>query len=418
MEISRRQVLKGSLCGLAALSPSYGEADNSCGQMGCLAQVSFSQFSADYKAQYQSEWCWAACISMLFGYYGHPVSQQRIVTEAYGAPYNMPAASGFTIAGALNRSWIDDDGQSFQSSLEAAFDVQAGVEMLNPEMVEGDVECQDAVLLMVKSQEARIVELEKGSHKTLLKRLTESASAGALFLGLVLTFVSLHDAFISKPRAERVTRLSQFNQAVNSIAKSRQDLVREQMLSADPRFQLAMMSAATPQIQNNISTAKAMLRDLDNRDVEIPQLLVLISESFSQGDLLSAKSFIERAIGKTDESGFLRSEAKRYEGRYFFARGDQLGGRKSYEEALSLLGDENVFAAARSYVLADLVGIEFGQGLCDVVEKDLDRFVAGVKSPVVDPQSRAQMSTTLMAQLSPVGQRCPPPQNLGSLAPH
>jgi hypothetical protein len=290
--------------------------------------------------------------------------------------------------------------------------------MLNPETVEAEMECQGAILVMVKSQEARIVELEKGSHKTLFKRLTESASAGALFLGLVLTFVSLQDAFISKPRAERVTRLSQFNQAVNSIAKSRQDLIREQMQSPDPRFQLAMMSAATPQIQNNISTAKAMLRDLDNRDVEIPQLLVLISESFGQGDMVSAKTFVERATSKTDESGFLRSEAKRFEGRYFFAKGDQAGGRNSFEEALSLLGEGNEFAAARSYVLADLVGIEFAQGQCDVVEKDLDRFAASVNSPLVDRQSRMQMSTTLTAQLSPAGQRCPPPQNLASLASH
>jgi Papain-like cysteine protease AvrRpt2 len=135
MEFSRRQILKVSLGGLAALSPGYAEAENSCGPMGCLAQVSFSQFSADYQAQFQSEWCWAACISMLFGYYGHPVSQQRIVTEAYGAPYNMPAGSGFTIAGALNRSWTDDDGQSFQSYLEAAFDVQAGVAAINSVMI-------------------------------------------------------------------------------------------------------------------------------------------------------------------------------------------------------------------------------------------------------------------------------------------
>lgn len=135
MEISRRQILKGSLCGLAALSSRDAKADNSCTPAGCLAEVSFSQFSADYKPQYQSEWCWAACISMLFGYYGHPVNQQRIVAEAYGAPVNMPAISGFTIAQALNRSWIDDGGQSFQSSLEAAFDAQAGVSAIDNTMI-------------------------------------------------------------------------------------------------------------------------------------------------------------------------------------------------------------------------------------------------------------------------------------------
>lgn len=64
--------------------------------------------------QEQSQWCWAACISMVFGYYGHPVSQQRIVDEAYGGLVNMPAAP-WTMLGTLNRDWVDDDGDEFRS---------------------------------------------------------------------------------------------------------------------------------------------------------------------------------------------------------------------------------------------------------------------------------------------------------------
>lgn len=73
---------------------------------------------AALKRQLQSNWCWAACISMIFGYYGHPLSQKRIVTEAYGHPENMPANPS-TILGMLNRDWTDDNGESFMSVASA-----------------------------------------------------------------------------------------------------------------------------------------------------------------------------------------------------------------------------------------------------------------------------------------------------------
>lgn len=65
--------------------------------------------------QFQSQWCWAACISMVFGYYGHPVSQQRIVAETYGGLVNMPAQP-WTMLAVLNRRWIDDNGKPFMCS--------------------------------------------------------------------------------------------------------------------------------------------------------------------------------------------------------------------------------------------------------------------------------------------------------------
>ena len=63
--------------------------------------------------QEQSAWCWAACISMIFGYYGHPVRQEMIVTEAWGAPVNLPALP-LQIVASLNRVWIDENGNAFQ----------------------------------------------------------------------------------------------------------------------------------------------------------------------------------------------------------------------------------------------------------------------------------------------------------------
>ena len=63
--------------------------------------------------QLQSQWCWAASISGVFAYYGHPVSQARIVREAYGSVVNM-RGSPQAIMGSLNRPWVDDAGRPFR----------------------------------------------------------------------------------------------------------------------------------------------------------------------------------------------------------------------------------------------------------------------------------------------------------------
>ena len=62
--------------------------------------------------QLQSQWCWAAAISGVFAYYGHPVSQQEIVHAAYGDIVNMPGTPRAIMA-SLNRPWLDDAGRRF-----------------------------------------------------------------------------------------------------------------------------------------------------------------------------------------------------------------------------------------------------------------------------------------------------------------
>ena len=98
----------------------------------CTAQVDIGQFAQHaYQTQQASQWCWAASIAMVFAYHGHPVSQQRIVQEAYGSVVNMPAVAGSVMAQALNRSWTDDGGARFASHLIGAYDPAAGVGTLN-----------------------------------------------------------------------------------------------------------------------------------------------------------------------------------------------------------------------------------------------------------------------------------------------
>ncbi|MGH8176851.1 MAG: papain-like cysteine protease family protein [Steroidobacter sp.] len=93
----------------------------------CTAQVNFAQFAQQaFQNQLQEQWCWAAAISMVYAFAGHPVAQSRIVAEAYGAPVNIPAP-GMIMARQLNRTWVDDDGQSFVSQVSGLYDADAGV---------------------------------------------------------------------------------------------------------------------------------------------------------------------------------------------------------------------------------------------------------------------------------------------------
>lgn len=277
---------------------------------------------------------------------------------------------------------------------------------------------QDATLLMLRSHEARIAELESTAHKSRFKRLTESASASALFLGLVLTFVSLYDAFVTKPEADRINRLSQFNQAVNSAAKLRQEVTQAQSQITDPKLQLAIASAATPQILNNISTARAMLRDLDDRQVGISQLNILFAEAFTAGDLESARSFATRAVNLTNLSPFLRSEALRIQGQFLFATSDAKSGRQSYLDALKILGDSPSTTMARAFDLADLTIKECAIGDCGSAAEDLQALAKLLALPEVTPQGRLQMATTLKSALNDMqNMHCPIPQNLDVVFP-
>src|ERR1700693_1072082 len=60
------------------------QADATYGTV-CSSSVNFAQFYVTaFQTQQQSEWCWAASISMIWAFYGHPVSQAEIVDSVYG----------------------------------------------------------------------------------------------------------------------------------------------------------------------------------------------------------------------------------------------------------------------------------------------------------------------------------------------
>ena len=126
------EVAAGTCLTLAgSMAVSSAVAATQCGITAqgpvCRSQVNFSEFhQTAYQNQRSSQWCWAACIAMVFAFNDHPVSQQRIVREAYGSLINWPAP-GMVIARALQRRWRDDDGDEFQVRIDGLYDSGAGI---------------------------------------------------------------------------------------------------------------------------------------------------------------------------------------------------------------------------------------------------------------------------------------------------
>ena len=80
---------------------------------GILSEVFHVNATPSNNRQIQTNWCWAACLEMVFRYHGHPVSQARIVLETYGQMVNRTIQPGHFMA-LLNRTWVDDNGASFR----------------------------------------------------------------------------------------------------------------------------------------------------------------------------------------------------------------------------------------------------------------------------------------------------------------
>jgi ABC-type bacteriocin/lantibiotic exporter with double-glycine peptidase domain len=114
--ITRRILLMGGPIALASVAARAQSQNLICdpprppGVERCVAGIPSIDWV--WARQKEPEWCWAACISMVFNHFGHPVAQERIVSEAWGAPVNMPGTP-LQIMASLNRQWIDDQNNSF-----------------------------------------------------------------------------------------------------------------------------------------------------------------------------------------------------------------------------------------------------------------------------------------------------------------
>ncbi|HLI85967.1 MAG TPA: papain-like cysteine protease family protein [Bryobacteraceae bacterium] len=117
--MDRRTVLKSlaSAAGACAWSARLGAevhcADSPFGVRTCQAGIDSARMDSVYVPQRQSEWCWAACLEMVFAYYGHRVPQAEIVRQTWGQVANVPGQP-YQIVQDLNRPWTDKNGDNFQ----------------------------------------------------------------------------------------------------------------------------------------------------------------------------------------------------------------------------------------------------------------------------------------------------------------
>lgn len=83
----------------------------------CSAMIDLQKYYSQetFARQLHSEWCWAACVSIICRFHGFHLSQPRIVQQMHGALINKPGDDRL-LTDALNRTWEDDDGKPLRTS--------------------------------------------------------------------------------------------------------------------------------------------------------------------------------------------------------------------------------------------------------------------------------------------------------------
>lgn len=131
--MDRRGFLKriaGAAAGAGAALVAAGSARahvacqpfDATGSQACVAGLRSEVagiFASAVGGQHMSQWCWAACIEMVFRHHGYVVPQARIVQETYGDRVNLPSSS-WQLLGNLNRRWVDDRGRPFIARADVA----------------------------------------------------------------------------------------------------------------------------------------------------------------------------------------------------------------------------------------------------------------------------------------------------------
>jgi hypothetical protein len=141
---------------LIAAFGEHAEARTTCQQTSfgtlCTTRLNVSGVQEQaLQSQLQSQWCWAASIATVFGYQGYPVSQERIVSEVYGSPVNLPAMAGIVIARQLDRDWVDDSGARFRARVTGLYDADAGLLSINNSQIIASLDDDQPLVIGARS---------------------------------------------------------------------------------------------------------------------------------------------------------------------------------------------------------------------------------------------------------------------------
>jgi hypothetical protein len=127
--VNRRKFLAtlgGGVLGAALPLKSFSEVQcsqplvysNGYAIQNCSAGIPSGVLSFVAARQENTQWCWAACIQMMFRMYGYDLRQDLLVQQTWGNIVNMPAYPN-QIMSALNRTYIDSSGRRFTASGDA-----------------------------------------------------------------------------------------------------------------------------------------------------------------------------------------------------------------------------------------------------------------------------------------------------------
>ncbi len=153
--LNRRAFISAAAC----LGVAHAVGAQSCGPTpygpACTAQVDIPNHIEAIHTQDCPEWCWAASISMIFGFYDHQIDQEEIVRQVYGRLQCFPAGT-LTIGQALSRTWTDSDGQKFKSKVVAGFDPMNGIVAINNRVIVNEL-VNDRPVLYCNTHHAMLI---------------------------------------------------------------------------------------------------------------------------------------------------------------------------------------------------------------------------------------------------------------------
>lgn len=131
--LTRRGLVQGTAVGLASLAFRVpAQASQNCNGVQCDSNIPTSQFPHVTQPP-DSQWCWAATISMICQWYGHPISFPNIVQQTFGSLVNLPA-DPITLINSVNRSYVDDTGRPLTLN-SAVWSVLNGVANVDNNMI-------------------------------------------------------------------------------------------------------------------------------------------------------------------------------------------------------------------------------------------------------------------------------------------
>jgi len=85
------------------------------------------------------------------------------VSEVYGAPGDYTSGAYSNVAQLLNRSWVDDNGVAFTSSVQGLFDAMAGVDTVDNAELEQALRGDNPIVMGTTSHAMLILNMSYSS---------------------------------------------------------------------------------------------------------------------------------------------------------------------------------------------------------------------------------------------------------------